>query len=233
MFGANLAYERQTVNAEGVLVSGSYFPLLGVRPALGRLLGPEDDRTIAGHFVAVLSHNYWANKLGADRGVLNKTIVINGQPMTIVGVTARGFDGFDNRRSYWAYLFGRLKPGVSIAQASTEINTRWPGSRPRSSRIGTWRGSGPSWRPASTKPRPATTWGLCRRASTARWSRPKARRPRCRCPRPGTTRTGTGSGSTASGTPSCRWRSSGSRSAAGSCWTIPRGWGWRTSSPTS
>jgi predicted permease len=148
MFGANLAYQRQTVNARGLLASGSYFPLLGVRPALGRLLGPEDDRTIAGHFVAVLSHNYWANKLGADPGVLNSTIIINGQALTIVGVAARGFegtalgarpdvfvpltmrgvmvrgfDGFDNRRSYWAYLFGRLKPGVTIPQASTELNT--------------------------------------------------------------------------------------------------------------
>ena len=147
-FGANLAYQQQTINAQGVLVSGSYFPLLGAGAALGRLLGPEDDRTIAGHFVAVLSHNYWANNLGADPTVLNKTIVINGQPMTIVGVTARGFDGttlgarpdvfvpltmrgvvirgfdgFENRRSYWAYLFGRLKPGVAIEQASTELNT--------------------------------------------------------------------------------------------------------------
>jgi predicted permease len=147
-FSANLAYDRQTINAQGMLVSGSYFPVLGVRPAIGRLLGPEDDRTIAGHFVAVLSHNYWANKLGADPRVLDNTIVINGQPMTIVGVAprgfegttlgsrpdvfvpltmrgvmVRGFDGFENRRMYWAYLFGRLKPGVSIQQASTELNT--------------------------------------------------------------------------------------------------------------
>ena len=147
-FGANLAYQRQTINGQGLLVSGSYFPLLGVRPALGRLLGPGDDQTIGGHPVAVLSHNYWSNRLGADPSVLNKTVVINGQPMTIVGVAARGFegttlgnrpdvfvpmtmrgvmvrgfDGFDNRRSYWAYLFGRLKPGVSIEQGSTEINT--------------------------------------------------------------------------------------------------------------
>jgi predicted permease len=147
-FGANLAFQQQTINGQGVLVSGSYFPLLGVRPSLGRLLGPEDDRAIAGHFVAVLSHNYWTNRLGADPSVLNKTIAINGQHLTIVGVAARGFegttlgarpdvfvpltmrgvmvrgfDGFENRRSYWAYLFARLKPGVTIEQASTEINT--------------------------------------------------------------------------------------------------------------
>jgi predicted permease len=148
VFGANLAYRNQTISGEGMLVSGSYFPLLGVRPALGRLLGPEDDRTIGGHYVAVLSHRYWENRLGGDPGVLNQTIVINGHSMTVVGVAARGFEGttlgarpdvfvpitmrgemsrgftgFDNRRSYWAYLFGRLKPGVTLQQASTEINT--------------------------------------------------------------------------------------------------------------
>jgi len=148
IFGANLAFERQTVNGSGELVSGSYFPLLGVRAEIGRLLGPDDDRTIGGHYVVVLSHQYWQNRLGADPTVLNKAIVINGQPMTIVGVAerrfdgttlgsrpdvfvpitmrgemVRGFDGFDNRRMYWAYLFGRLKPGVSRERATTEINT--------------------------------------------------------------------------------------------------------------
>ncbi|MBI2073518.1 MAG: ABC transporter permease, partial [Gemmatimonadetes bacterium] len=147
-FGANLAYANQTISGQGILVSGSYFPLLGVRPALGRLLSPEDDRTIGAHYVTVLSHGYWQNRLGADPTVLNKTMVVNGQAMTIVGVTARrfegttlgaqpdvfvpitmrgvmvrGFDGFDNRRSYWAYLFSRLKPGVTLEQASAEINT--------------------------------------------------------------------------------------------------------------
>jgi len=147
-FGANLAYERQTINGSGELVSGSYFPLLGVRAELGRLLGPDDDRTIGGHFVVVLSHQYWQNHLGADPTVLNKAIIINGQPMTVVGVAqrgfdgttlgnrpdvfvpitmrgemVRGFDGFENRRMYWAYLFGRLKPGVTVEQASTQVNT--------------------------------------------------------------------------------------------------------------
>src|SRR3990172_5123037 len=147
-FGANLAYANQTISGQGIMVSGSYFPLLGVRPALGRLLTPEDDQTIGAHYVTVLSHAYWQDRLGADPSVVNKTIVINGETMTIVGVTARGFegttlgpeppffvpitmrgvmvrgfDGFDNRRSYWAYLFSRLKPGAAIEQASAEINT--------------------------------------------------------------------------------------------------------------
>lgn len=146
-FGANLAYRGQTLNGEGMLVSGSYFRTLGVQPALGRLLGPADDRTIGGHFVAVLSHSYWQTQLGGRPDVLNQTIVVNGHPMTIVGVARRGFDGttlgiephvfvpitmrglmspgfddFDNRRSYWVYVFARLRPGVTGDQASTAMN---------------------------------------------------------------------------------------------------------------
>ncbi|MGH7462562.1 MAG: ABC transporter permease, partial [Longimicrobiales bacterium] len=146
-FGANVGYNKQTVNVGGMMVSGSYFPLLGIRPALGRLLTPSDDQTIGSHFVVVLGYSFWENRLGANRAVINQTMVVNGQPMTIVGVTPRGFDGttmgnrpavyvpltmrgvlnsgwqgFDERRSYWAYLFARLKPGVTPAQAQTAIN---------------------------------------------------------------------------------------------------------------
>jgi predicted permease len=147
-FGANLAFANQTISGEGLLVSGSYFALLGLRPALGRLSTVDDDRTIGGHYLAVLSYRYWQNHLGSDPGVLDKAIVINGQPMTIVGVGPRGFDGttmgpqydvfvpltmrgvmvrgfegFDDRRSYFLYLFGRLKPGATIQQASAELST--------------------------------------------------------------------------------------------------------------
>ncbi len=150
LFGANVAYQRQTLNGEGVMVSGSYFPVLGLRPALGRLFTPEDDKTIGGHYVAVLSYGYWASKLGADPSVLNQQIVVNGQSLTVIGVAPRGFEGttigalpmvfvpmtmravmrpgftgFTNRRSYWAYLFARLAPGVSMAQAATAINSAY------------------------------------------------------------------------------------------------------------
>ena len=77
-FGANIAHPTQTVSGSGLFVSGSYFPVLGVRPALGRLLGPDDDRVIGEHFVAVLSYNFWANQLGSDRSILNQSMVING-----------------------------------------------------------------------------------------------------------------------------------------------------------
>ena len=128
-------------------VSGSYFPTLGVRPALGRLFSESDDQSIGANFVAVLSYAYWQSKLGGDRDVLGKSIIVNGQQLTILGVAAEGFDGttlgvrpmvfvpismrgllttgfrgFENRRSYWVYLFARLKPGVTIQQASVGIN---------------------------------------------------------------------------------------------------------------
>jgi len=147
IFGANLSAEGATMSGAGMLVSGSYFPLLGVRPAMGRLLGPEDDREIGAHPVAVLSHDFWQNELGGDPSVLNRPIVVNGQSLTIVGVAARGFTGttmgatpdvfapitmraalesyfsdWDNRRAYWAYLFGRLKPGVDLEAATARIN---------------------------------------------------------------------------------------------------------------
>jgi predicted permease len=148
-FGANLSARGQTQNAEALLVSGGYFPTLGVKPAIGRLLGPEDDRTIGESHVVVLSHAYWQSRFGLDPAVLNQSIIVNGQTMTIVGVVERGFDGttlglkprlyapitmrgfsqpfkgFDNRRSYWAYVFARLKPGVSIDQAKVALGTQY------------------------------------------------------------------------------------------------------------
>nr|MBA2302782.1 ABC transporter permease [Acidobacteriota bacterium] len=141
-FGANLSFEGQTVSGEGMLVSGSYFPILGVQPAAGRLLSSGDDQKVGESPVVVLSHGYWTSRFGQRTDVINRTMVVNGQTLTIVGVaplrfegttlgatpevfvpiTLRGmmqpgFTGFANRRSYWAYLFARLKPGVSIDQA--------------------------------------------------------------------------------------------------------------------
>src|SRR5262245_35928548 len=90
-FGTNLAYRGQTLNGQGLLVSGSYFPVLGLQPALGRLFTPDYDRNIGNHFVTVLSHDYWTTTLGANPSVLNDTIIVNGQALTIVGVAPRGF----------------------------------------------------------------------------------------------------------------------------------------------
>jgi predicted permease len=150
LFRANLAAAGQTTNGEGLLVSGSYFPVLGIQPALGRLLTPDDDRTLGEAHTVVLSHAFWQTRFASDPNVLSQPLIVNGQSMTIVGVAPRGFDGttigpkaqvfvpltmrgsmqpgfkdFDNRRSYWAYLFGRLKPGVSIEQARAALGPQY------------------------------------------------------------------------------------------------------------
>jgi predicted permease len=145
-FGANLAFSGDTMSGEGMVVSGSYFPVLGLRPALGRLLEPADDVVIGGHPVAVLSHRYWQDRFGGREDVLNQQLVVNGQTMTIVGVTPRGFlgttlgqnpqvfvpltmygqvtpgwDRFEERRNYWLYLFARLRPGVDAEEAQAAV----------------------------------------------------------------------------------------------------------------
>ena len=133
--------------ANGDLVSGNYFEVLGVQPALGRLFNASDDRTPGGHPIAVLSYGYWQRKFGGDPLVLNQTITVNGHPLTIVGVSDRRFTGIqvgssvdimvpimmkaemtptwndlDNRRSRWLNVMARLKPGTSKTQAGTAMN---------------------------------------------------------------------------------------------------------------
>ena len=147
-FGANIAYKNETLNDAGELVSGSYFPLLGLTPALGRLFSPNDDQTPGGHPIAVLSYGFWETHLGANPGVIDERIVVNGQSLTIIGVAPKGFEGttlgtvpkvfvpmtmrgvlnngidqFKNRRAYWVYAFGRLKSGATIEQAQKALNT--------------------------------------------------------------------------------------------------------------
>jgi predicted permease len=150
-FGSNISIRDLSINTSGMLVSGTYFPTLGVQPRLGRLLTPADDETLGGHYVAVLGHDFWESRLGADPDIVNKTMLINGRQMTIVGVAPKGFDGtvlgtkpffyvplsmeremgvawqkaLTNRRAYWLYLFARLKPGVTLEQAKTAINATY------------------------------------------------------------------------------------------------------------
>src|SRR6266705_654825 len=137
-------------NAERVqteLVSGTYFDVLGVGPALGRTLLPEDDRVPGGHPVVVLSYNYWKTQFSGDPGVVGKTLIVDNHSFTVVGVAQAGFDGaepgyaaklffpvmmqpqifaftsnlFTDRRSRWVNAFGRLKPGVTQAQAKASL----------------------------------------------------------------------------------------------------------------
>jgi predicted permease len=145
-FEANLSVRGEPFTGRGALVSGSYFRTLGLTPALGRLLGPEDDAAIGAGYTAVLSFALWRGRFGSDPSVVGQSIIVNGQTMTIAGVAPRDFDGttfgshplvyvpltmnakvggfdwFQSRRAYWVYLFGRLKPGVTPAQAGAALN---------------------------------------------------------------------------------------------------------------
>ncbi len=149
LFGANLATDDRTLSGEGVLVSGSYFSVLGLQPQLGRLFTPADDGAPGQHPVAVLGNGFWTRELGADPKIVGQTLVVNGVTLTVVGVAPHGFKGtttgsvpdvyvplsmhaavdsffdekdFDDRRVYWVYAFARLAPGVSAEQASAGAN---------------------------------------------------------------------------------------------------------------
>jgi predicted permease len=140
--------QPELANAE--LVSGNYFDVLGVQPATGRLLLQSDDVTQNSNPVAVLSFSYWKRRFGADPGILNQSILINGHPFTVVGVVSPGFlsvvvgdapdmfvpmmmkpeitpgwNDLDNHRSKWLNVFARLSPGVSRKQAEAGIDIQW------------------------------------------------------------------------------------------------------------
>ena len=150
-FDTNLTYGAQVSNGKGLFVSGSYFAVLGVRPAVGRLIGSTDDVRGGPVYVAVLSYDYWLSRFSASPGVLGSTLRVNGQDLAIIGVAPRGFAGtvlgekpqifvpitlkdvldrtgedanyaLDSRSAYWVSLFARLKPGVSIEQARVQID---------------------------------------------------------------------------------------------------------------
>src|SRR2546430_780543 len=145
----SLGYKGRTERTEGELVSGNYFEALGVKAAIGRTFSPEDDRLPGAHPLVVLSYDFWVNRFAADPSVLNQTITVNGYPLTIIGVSQKGFDGMelgyspklripimmnrqmmpvwseeynlDNRRGRWVNVFGRLKPGVTREQAKASL----------------------------------------------------------------------------------------------------------------
>jgi predicted permease len=149
-FEMSIATKGETERTRGELVSGSYFEVLGVRPALGRLITEEDTRVRGGNPVAVLSYGYWATRFGGSIGILNQSITVNGHALTVVGVAGRGFysvgagespavcvpitmvavlrpgwEQFDKAHAYWLNIFGKLKPGVSRERAESALAPVW------------------------------------------------------------------------------------------------------------
>jgi putative ABC transport system permease protein len=148
----NIGVDGQTERVPGEIVSGTFFQMLGVGAAIGRVIAPEDDRVRGGSPVAVLSYDYWRNRFGGDPHIVGQTMTINNYAMTIIGVSQAGFDGvdigyvpnvrvpvmmkaqmtpnwddMDNRRSRWVNVFGRLRPGVTMAQAKAVLQPYFHG----------------------------------------------------------------------------------------------------------
>jgi predicted permease len=141
----SLSFGGRTERIAGEFVSGNYFPELGIRPAMGRLFTARDDLYQGVNSVAVLSYGFWQTRFGGDPGILNTKIILNGFPFTVVGISPPSFSGLDpasapevrvpvsmagklttyldlnDRRSRWVTAFGRLKPGVTAAQAKIGI----------------------------------------------------------------------------------------------------------------
>jgi predicted permease len=157
--GANLSFRTQTVAGEILVVSGGYFPTLGLRPTMGRVLTREDD-TGAGNAAAVLSYGYWTDRLGGESNVLNQPLRINGQTFTVVGVAPKGFtgttlgdepdvyvplvfkplltpnwNGTDLWSDYWLYLIARPQRGFSRVQAQAALSSVFAGLLERQSRM--------------------------------------------------------------------------------------------------
>ncbi len=133
--------------AAGQLVSGNYFSMLGVKTIIGRPFTAEEDRLTGGHPFAVISYGYWKRQFGLDPAIVGKSIVLNGVPFTIIGVTPPDFFGItvgdsqdiwipvvmqaavmdgrsllNDSRSWWLEVMGRRKPGISTQQATTALN---------------------------------------------------------------------------------------------------------------
>ena len=145
---SSLTVNKSSQRVWGYLVSGNYFDVLGVKPALGRGFLPEEDQTPDSHPVAVISYNCWQHRFGGDPQIVGKIVEFNSRPFTVVGVGPKGFIGtevayepemfipvmmaktiepgstwIDKRDSNNLFTVGRLKPSVSVAQAKAELET--------------------------------------------------------------------------------------------------------------
>jgi len=131
---------------DGELVSGNYFQVLGVEPAIGRLFTPADDDKPSGHPLAVLGFDYWQRRFGGRADILGQVVQVNGHPFTVIGVTTRGFYGLEigtpadifvpvtmqpqlgpawlkieGRRFRWVQVYARLAPGMTPERAQAGL----------------------------------------------------------------------------------------------------------------
>lgn len=142
----NLSTGGEHRPAAAEIVSGSYFPVLGVNAALGRVLGHDDDGTPGTNPVVVLSYDFWKTQLASTPDVIGRKVLVNQNPMTVIGVVAPSFRGIDvgevpslwipaamsaqaipgftsqlERRMRWMQVLGRLRPEITAAQAQARL----------------------------------------------------------------------------------------------------------------
>ncbi len=148
-----LSWHNQAESQDAEVVSGNYFQLLGLKPAAGRLITPQDDTTKNANPVAVLSYTYWKTRFGGSHDVIGQSVLVNGHPFTVLGVAPENFvsaiggyrpalfvpvnmveavipwraslNDLTNHQSVWLTLVARLKPGITREQAETSLNPLW------------------------------------------------------------------------------------------------------------
>jgi putative ABC transport system permease protein len=159
-FSGLLAWHNSTFNlntggevrgAAGLMVSGSFFNVLGVPAVLGRMLGPADDRVGCGVPVAVLGYGFWQREYGGKASALGATLLLNGHPFQVIGVSPASFFGLEVGRNFdvaiplcaedilnretsrlrdrfwwWLAVVGRLKPGWSLPKANAQLQAISP-----------------------------------------------------------------------------------------------------------
>ncbi|MGA8595188.1 MAG: ABC transporter permease, partial [Bryobacteraceae bacterium] len=145
-FTATVHSESDVLSGE--LVSGNYFPLLGIKAAAGRVFDSNDDLRLNANPVAVLSYGYWKSRFVAKPQIIGSTILVNNYPLTIIGVSQPGFYGLEpglptqlfvplmmtravfphndfanmfNSRLRWLNVYGRLKPGMTLERAKAGL----------------------------------------------------------------------------------------------------------------
>ena len=142
----SISHESRNERVWGYLVSGNYFDVLEIRPFLGRYFTPEEDKTPGSHPVAVISYGCWQKRFASEHSIVGQPLTLNGHVFTIIGVAPEGFNGtevayapelfvpmmmahevepgsswLESRDSDNMFAVGRLKPGVTVAQAESAL----------------------------------------------------------------------------------------------------------------
>jgi len=152
MMPLTISAGAEGVAAQGTLVSGNYFQVIGLRPTLGRFFTADEDDASSAHAAVVLSHGFWTTRFASDSGVIGRNVTLNGQAFTVIGVAPPKFHGvyaalrtdawlplalqprlgarneLTNPRPSWLQLFARVRGGASgemLQRELTRLTAQW------------------------------------------------------------------------------------------------------------